>query len=162
MALQVATWHFGQLQPWQQDLLRQAESVMKNAYNLMSHFFVGAAVLTESGRIYRGTFAENSSQPQSICAERVAITTANTERDRMYRAIAITGAHENGPVDDPVTPCGGCRRFIYDFAEIKGSDIEIICANTRMDKIYLSSIYELFPLPYGPRNCGQDLSRFRT
>jgi cytidine deaminase len=134
---------------------------MKNAYNLYSHFYVGAAVLTIEDKVYLGTFAENSSQGGTICAERAAILAANTNRERMYKAIAVIGAGEAFDCSDPITPCGMCRQFIYDFSQIAERDIEIICSNTKMDKVYLTTINELLPYAFGPKDVKQDLERFR-
>lgn len=154
--------NFEQLQTWQQQLLLQAESVMKNAYNLYSHFYVGSAVLSFDGNIYLGTFAENTSQGGTICAERAAILAANTNKERRYKAIAVIGAGETFDCIDPVTPCGICRQFIYDFAQIAEHNIEIICSNTKKDKIILTTINELLPHAFGPKDLNHDLERFRN
>lgn len=152
---------FEQLENWQQTLILHAESIMKNAYNLYSHFYVGSAVLTINANVYVGTFAENSSQGGTICAERAAILAANTNKERMYKAIAVIGAGEAFDCPDPITPCGMCRQFIYDFSQIAERDIEIICSNTKMDKILLTTINELLPYAFGPKDVKQDLEKFR-
>jgi cytidine deaminase len=152
---------FEQLEDWQKNLILKAESVMRNAYNLYTHFCVGAAVLTKTGKIYLGTFAENSQAGGTICAERTTILAANTDKERYYKAIAVIGAGESFDSKDPVTPCGVCRQFIYDFSEIGEEDIMIICSNTKKDKIIITSVRELLPIPFGPKDVEQDLSRFR-
>lgn len=153
---------FTKLKPYQKELLNQAESVMKNAYNLMSHFYVGAALKTQTGKIFKGTFAENSSSGLTICAEVAAVLAANTQRERFYKSIAIIGAGETFDCKEPVTPCGRCRQFIYDFAQISDFDIEIICSNTKKDKVIITSIKELLPLPFGPKDVCEDITRFQT
>jgi cytidine deaminase len=40
------------------------------AYAPYSKYAVGAAVLTDSGKVYDGTNIENAAYPSSICAER--------------------------------------------------------------------------------------------
>ena len=152
---------FKDLKPWQQELISKAESVMKNAYNPLSHFFVGAALLTKKGNIYLGTFAENSSLGLTICAEPAAILAANTKGERKYKAIVVIGGGEKFDCKEPVTPCGRCRQIISDFAQISDYDIEIICCNTKKDKIILTNISELLPLAFGPKDLNQDLERFR-
>ncbi len=57
-------------------LLERAISAQKKAYAPYSHYSVGAAVLTKSGKIYRGCNVENASDGLSNCAERTAIFTA--------------------------------------------------------------------------------------
>jgi cytidine deaminase len=152
---------FEELEDWQKDLINKAESVMKNAYNLYSHFYVGAALLTDDNEVFLGTFAENASQGMTICAERAAILSANTQGKRYYKAIAVIGGSETADSENPITPCGACRQFIYDFAQIADKDITIICSNTKKDKILITSIKELLPHPFGPKDVGQDLERFR-
>ena len=55
------------------DLIRIANQARKWAHVPYSNYPVGAAVLTESGRIYDGVNIENAAYPVTICAERVAI-----------------------------------------------------------------------------------------
>jgi len=152
---------FENLEPLQQDLLRKAEGVMKNAYNLYSHFYVGAALLTKKGSVYVGTFAENSSQGMTICAEPAAVLAANTNGERMFEAIAVIGAGETFDALEPITPCGRCRQILYDFSQIGQYDIQVISSNTKKDKILLATISELLPRAFGPKDVGLDLERFR-
>lgn len=152
---------FEELEDWQKDLLNKAEAVMKNTYNLYTHFYVGAALLTDDGEIFSATFAENSCPSMTVCAERAAILSANTKGKRYYKAMAIIGGAEEFDAEEPTTPCGACRQFIYDFAQIAEKDIMLICSNTKKDKILITSINELLPHPFGPNDTGQDLSRFR-
>ncbi|MDA8115518.1 MAG: cytidine deaminase [Acidithiobacillus sp.] len=54
-------------------LRKVAEAILKHAYAPYSHFPVGAALLTESGRIFQGCNIENAAYPSGLCAEAVAI-----------------------------------------------------------------------------------------
>ncbi len=146
----------------QRDLLLAAESVMKNAYNPVSRYYVGAAVLTKYGNMFKGTFMENSSLGLTICAEPAAIMTANSVGQRIFRSIAVIGAGMDFESKEPVTPCGRCRQIISDFAQLAEYDIELICSNTRKDKIFLTTISELLPYAFGPKDLNLDISRFRT
>lgn len=152
---------FKDLEPWQQKLLLKAEAVMRNAYNVTSHYYVGAAVLTKKGKVYQGTFAENASLGLTVCAEVAAILAANTAGERTFKAIAIIGAHENFTSKEPVTPCGRCRQWISEFAQLADYDIEVISANTKKDKIYVSVISELLPVAFGPKDLGINVRKFR-
>ncbi len=93
-------------------LLTAAKAALANAYAPYSKFKVGAAVLTETGAVYRGCNIENASYGLTICAERTAIFTAvNEEAERMrIRAIAVWSDPEG-----PCSPCGACRQVIFEF-----------------------------------------------
>lgn len=152
---------FGELELWQKELLDRAAAVMENAYNLASNFYVGSAVLTKDGKIFAGANTENSSYGKTVCAETAAVVAANASGQRQFKAIALIGRGQTFDCSEPITPCGGCRQVINDFAEISNFNIEIICSNTKKDRIILTSINELYPLPFGPKNLNADLSRFR-
>ena len=94
-------------------LINEALEAQKKAYAPYSKFMVGAAILTESGNIYRGCNVENASFGAAICAERNAATTAIAEEGKIrFKAIAIasTGA-------EPAPPCGICRQFLSEFTD---------------------------------------------
>ena len=99
-----------------EDLLSAARSVREKSYAPYSRFTVGAAIMSESGSIYIGTNVENASYPESVCAEAAAITSMIAAGDRVIKAIALSGGPE-GQVSISLTPCGGCRQKIAEFAE---------------------------------------------
>ncbi|MNL72598.1 Cytidine deaminase [compost metagenome] len=74
---------------------------------------MGAALLTEDGRVFTGCNVENASYPLSMCAERVAIGKAVSEGVTRFVAIAVTAERIR-----PVTPCGACRQVIAEFGEM--------------------------------------------
>lgn len=53
-------------------LIKEAIEARKMAYTPYSHFKVGAALLTDDGKIYRGCNIENAGYTPSNCAERTA------------------------------------------------------------------------------------------
>ena len=85
-----------------------------NAHVPYSHFPVGAAVRTASGRVFVGCNVENASYPEGICAEAAAIG-----------AMVAAGEHEIVEVltiadgERLTTPCGGCRQRIREFARAR-------------------------------------------
>ncbi len=102
-------WH---LDPsLEKELLERAEEVQKNSYSPYSNFRVGAAILTEKGKIYTGTNVENASYGLTICAERVAVFKALSNGDSRFRAIAIVSDSEV-----PIPPCGACRQVLSEFS----------------------------------------------
>jgi cytidine deaminase len=92
-------------------LLRSAEEVRLRAYAPYSNFRVGAALLTESGKIFGGCNVENASYGLALCAERSAIASAVAAGERLFRAIAITTEDS----EQPCSPCGACRQFMVEF-----------------------------------------------
>lgn len=87
-----------------------ALAALENAYCPYSKFPVGAAVLTENGKIFAGCNVENVSYGLTICAERSAIFQAVAKGYHSVRAVVIvTGT------DRPTPPCGACRQVIHEF-----------------------------------------------
>ena len=91
-------------------LAAQAWRARENAYARYSHFAVGAALATSSGEIFAGCNVENVSFGLTICAERVAVSSAIAAGHREFDAIAVAAETE-----DPVVPCGACRQFLAEF-----------------------------------------------
>jgi len=71
---------------------------------------VGAAVLSEDGRVFAGANVENASYPLSACAERSAVQRAVSEGARRLLAVAVSGTGEG-----TTWPCGGCRQVLHEF-----------------------------------------------
>ena len=114
-------------------LISAAKSVRENAYAKFSGFEVGAALLTDDGKIITGCNVENSSFGLTICAERTAVFKAVSEGHKQFAAIAIVSQS-----DQPARPCGACRQVLFEF----NPDLEIACANTNgiVDKFNLSDL----------------------
>jgi cytidine deaminase len=93
------------------ELIEASMNAASQAYMPYSEYAVGAAVLCEDGSIICGANIENSSYPVSICAERVAISSALSMGYRKISAIAVYTSSED------ISPCGMCRQFISEFGE---------------------------------------------
>lgn len=117
------------------ELILNAFEARTKSYCPYSGFAVGATLLTESGKIYRGCNVENSSYGATICAERCAALKAVSEGDTVFKAIAIVGAPKKAKeVKDYAYPCGMCRQFLSEFAS---GDMTVIVAKSIDDrKIY--------------------------
>lgn len=153
---------FGQLRLEDQFLLNEAEKALKGGYGPYSKFHVGCSVRTSSEKVYLGANMDNASFGATICAERAALGAANTYQDRNVMAMAVIGKLAGGESPTPTFPCGVCRQLIYEFADLSGHDILIFCSNTRKDRIFVTSVYELLPKAFGPRDLGVDVSRYAT
>ena len=77
-----------------QTLLKLAHQARTYAYAPYSHFQVGAALLTSSGKVYTGCNIENAAYTPSNCAERTAFFKAVSDGEREFTAIAIVGGPE--------------------------------------------------------------------
>jgi len=142
-------------------LLEEAEKVMENAYNPYSNFFVGAAILTKDDKIITGTNVENAAYGSTICAERSAILRANSMGYKMYKAVAIIARGQDFDTTEVTAPCGSCRQMLYESAQISEENLTIIMSTTKKDKILVSSIEELLPLAFGPKDIGIDIEKYQ-
>ena len=101
------------------ELINMAIEVRKNAIS-PTKYYVGAALLTDSGKVYTGCNLGTEDGIFNICAERVAICKMLSEGEKSFSKIAVVG----GPEDKLIytTPCGVCRQLIMTF----GKDIEVV------------------------------------
>ena len=91
-------------------LLELALDARKNAYVPYSGYAVGAALLTEDGKVFIGCNIENAAYGNTLCAERTALVKAVSEGYRRFTKIAIASSG-SAPY-----PCGACRQSLYEFA----------------------------------------------
>ena len=104
------------------ELLQKAGEAARKAYCKYSRFSVGAALLTEDGKVYTGCNIENGSYSLTVCAERTAIFKAVSEGDTRFAAIAIVGGADND-LTRPCYPCGACLQVMSEFCS---GEFEII------------------------------------
>lgn len=129
-------------------LIRKAMEMRKRSYCPYSEFSVGAALLTEGGRVYGGCNVENAAYSVGICAERTAFVKALSEGERSFTAIAVVGGKEP-EAGQYSFPCGECRQFMREFCD--PDTFEIIAARSEKDyKRY--TLGELLPESFGPGN----------
>lgn len=98
-------------QPDYTQLATAAFAGQQRAYAPYSHFAVGAAVLTASGRIFHGCNIENAAYGCCLCAERVALVSAYAAGEREIVALAVVT-----PTAEVASPCGACRQVILELA----------------------------------------------
>lgn len=119
-----------------EQLLEEAKVARTYAYVPYSDFAVGAALLTEDGKIYRGCNIENAAYGMANCAERTALFKAVSEGDKNFEMIAVIADS-----DRPVPPCGACRQVM---AELCPPDMKVILTNLNGD-ILETTVKELLP-----------------
>ncbi|MDG1376079.1 MAG: cytidine deaminase [Yoonia sp.] len=93
-------------------LLDTARAVRENAHAPYSKFKVGAAIRTTTGAVYAGCNVENVAYPEGTCAEAGAIAAMIAGGDKRIAEVAVIA---DSP--QPVSPCGGCRQKIAEFAD---------------------------------------------
>lgn len=126
----------------EQLLIEEAILAREQSYCPYSNFAVGAALLTESGKIYRGCNVENASYSATNCAERTAVFKAVSEGETAFTAIAIAGGPKGEQPIDYAYPCGVCRQVLAEF--VKKENFTVLVAKSCTDyKKY--SFKELLP-----------------
>jgi len=125
-------------------LIQIAIEARKKAYVPYSHYPVGAALLTKSGKIYTGANIENAAFSVTICAERTAIFKAVSEGERDLQAIAVVT--KNGG-----TPCGSCRQVMAEF----NPNMKIYIANEKGELVQETILKEILPGYFGPESLVQ-------
>ena len=124
------------------ELIKEAERARESAYAPYSDFKVGAALLTESDRVYVGCNIENASFSPTVCAERVAFFEAVKKGERDFKAIAVVGA-KNGNMASFCPPCGVCRQVMSEFCH---KDFRIILGSSESFQSY--TLEELLPFSF--------------
>ncbi|MDO8123372.1 MAG: cytidine deaminase [Candidatus Hermodarchaeota archaeon] len=120
--------------PNDEELITRARNAQKNAYAPFSQFKVGAALLTDNGKIYSGCNVENSTYGATNCAERTAIFTAVCDGARNFQKIVVVTDRE-----DPVMPCGICRNVLFEFSP--KMEIIAVGASGNTERIQLSALF---------------------
>ena len=129
-----------------EDLFAAAEAVRKRAHAPYSNFHVGAALLADDGNIYSGCNVENAAYPIGNCAEASAIAAMIAGGGKRILKIYTTG-----PGRAPVTPCGGCRQRIREFAALDTPVISHGVDGTPLK----TTLGDLLPHSFGPEYLGK-------
>jgi cytidine deaminase len=121
------------------DALRvAANAAMEMAYVPYSKFKVGAAALTEDGRIVSGCNVENASYGLTLCAECSLVSELFMSGGG--RLVAFTCVDGHGNI---LMPCGRCRQLLFEHST-KGMILETVSGFKTID--------EVIPDAFGPRD----------
>jgi cytidine deaminase len=90
-------------------LRETARAAMTHAYAPYSEYPVGAAGLTDDGRIVSGCNVENASYGLGLCAECGLVSALYGSGGGRLVAVSIVERH-----GDPVMPCGRCRQLLFE------------------------------------------------
>jgi cytidine deaminase len=140
-------------------LIDAAREAAAHAHAPYSRFGVGAAVLLGDGTIVTGANFENASYGLSLCAETVALATANSQgRLRDVVAIGMIGGmlEAGGALSGSalVRPCGRCRQVIAEAAQLGRHEIDIYCGSADGGAFAHYRASELLPHAFGPADLG--------
>ena len=114
---------------------------LNNSYSPYSKFRVSAIVVMKDGKEFVGTNVENASFGATICAERVAITSAVAEG---YKKGDFDKLYVMVDSDKISTCCGECTQVIIEFFD---EDSEIILMNNLGDE-QVHTVKELVPVSF--------------
>ena len=122
---------------WEQ--LRQAAcDAMKKSYSPYSKFPVGAAALTNDGRIVSGCNVENASYGLGLCAECSLVS--DLFRTGGGKLVAFACVDGSG---NTLMPCGRCRQLLYEHAA-PGLLLDTVSG--------IRTIDDVLPEAFGPEN----------
>jgi len=130
------------------ELIHSALDARKMSYAPYSGYAVGAALLTDGGKVYQGVNIENASYGATNCAERTAFFKAVSEGERSFKAIAIVGGLSGEEPVDYAYPCGVCRQVMQEFTD---NDFCVIVAKSVSD-YQLYKLDELLPYGFGGKS----------
>ncbi|KAL5531140.1 hypothetical protein ACEPAG_4016 [Sanghuangporus baumii] len=135
-------------------LIKAAVEAKEFAYCRYSKFRVGAALLSKSGNVIKGSNIENASYGGTICAERTALIKAVSEGIREFRALAVTT-----DVPSVISPCGMCRQVIREFCSldmpvflVPGNYLDDGVEKSEKVDIKTMTVGQLLPESFGPEH----------
>jgi cytidine deaminase len=135
--------------PVPDSLVAEARRVLAHAHAPYSRFPVGAALLTESGKVFAATNVENASFGLSVCAERSAVFAAVAAGERRFAALAVVT-----DTPEPTPPCGACRQVLREFVE----DIPVALAGRPGTRVQTHRLSDLLPQAFSPPMDGRSFT----
>ncbi|MDY0746192.1 cytidine deaminase [Paucibacter sp. R3-3] len=141
------------MDPADQALLQASLAARKHSHSPYSGYAVGAAILDEQGRIHAGANIENAAYPQGLCAEAIALGAMVMAGGKRAVAVLVTG-----PGPDLITPCGGCRQKLREFA---GPGLRVIAGDPGGIRSEWT-LEELLPHSFGPDHLNLHLNNKTT
>jgi cytidine deaminase len=122
---------------WKQ-LTAVATAAMQKAYAPYSNFPVGAAALTDDGRIISGCNVENASYGLGLCAECSLVSELfRTGGGKLVAFACVDGQGE------ALMPCGRCRQLLFEHSA-DGMLLQTISG--------IKTINEVLPDAFGPKD----------
>ncbi|MBP5457899.1 MAG: cytidine deaminase [Paludibacteraceae bacterium] len=128
--------------------IEEAKKASQNSYAPYSRFQVGAAVVLSDGKIVQGNNQENIAYPSGLCAERVAVFSANAIYPKAtIRTLAIAAQTGGNFTEKPITPCGACRQVLSETEQRQKAPIDIYLYGSK-EILHIHSVADLLPLAF--------------
>jgi cytidine deaminase len=124
------------------ELFAAADLARANAHAPYSRFPVGAALRTDTGRVFAGANVECASFPEGWCAETSALGAMVAAGEWQVVEVLVIADHA-----EPITPCGGCRQRLAEFAT---ATTIVRAADSRGERARWT-LGELLPAAFGLR-----------
>ncbi len=121
-------------------LVELAFEARERSYSPYSKFKVGAAILGENGKIYKGANIENASFGATVCAERTAIFGMRNDGCEKFVALAVVT-----DLEEDNAPCCLCRQVLIEFAKTMEAPVYVSGPH---GVIYEHTLGEIVPLPF--------------
>lgn len=119
-------------------LIHAARQAATSAYAPYSGYPVGAAALTDDGRLITGCNVENASYGVGLCAECTLVGQLRmTGGGRLRAFTCVNGKGET------ITPCGRCRQLLNEFA---ADDFQIMTPQG------ITTMEGILPEAFGPQD----------
>lgn len=133
-----------------QQLVIEAEIVLKTAYAPYSKFSVGASLLLSNGEIVCGSNQENIAYPSGLCAERVALFYAGSNYpNETVETLCVVAKGDLVSIDTILSPCGGCRQVMVETESRQNKAYRVIMVSQNGSVIIFNSATQLLPLAFG-------------
>lgn len=127
-------------------LIDKAILMREYSYCPYSEFSVGAALLTNDGKIYTGCNIENAAFSPTNCAERTAFFKAISDGENNFKSIVVVGGKKHSEELDYCAPCGVCRQVMMEFCVPEEFEVILAKSNTEYKTFKLK---ELMPMGFG-------------
>ena len=115
-----------------------ARAALAHAYVPYSKYPVGAAAITDDGRVISGCNVENASYGLTLCAECALVSSLHmTGGGRLAAFVCVDGAGEI------LMPCGRCRQLLYEF---RAPDMQLLTVSG------IKTMDQVLPDAFGPEH----------
>lgn len=105
------------------DALHDAAEAKNDAYAPYSGFKMGAAVVTDSNAVVKGSLVENISLGLAMCAERVALFSTVANNSGKPEILALVSRRTDGQL---TWPCGACLQVAM---ELGGAELQVVASD---------------------------------